>query len=199
MPTKEAQLLELMRDDRLVLNKRQAEQGVVDREAAGEVVPAVRIECVSRRRTRGADSGRLNRFGESSGPSGLLLLPGLLAGVGTTCSGALAVVFAERIRQKPGAVSMRLPGLDGAAVRLADVGNDAVAKVHRPAFRWERTPTSSMTTMIATAIVVGSISRALSAWRSQNATDLSMCSTARLMSRCARPPTIARLKTSHGE
>jgi hypothetical protein len=54
MPTKEAELLELMRADRLVLNKRQAEQGVVDREAAGEVVPAVRIERVSRRRPRGA-------------------------------------------------------------------------------------------------------------------------------------------------
>ena len=50
MPKAEAELLELMRADRLVLNKRQAEQGVVDREAAGEVVPAVRIERVSRRR-----------------------------------------------------------------------------------------------------------------------------------------------------
>jgi len=50
MPKTEAELLELMRADRLVLNKRQAEQGVVDREAAGEVVPAVRIERVSRRR-----------------------------------------------------------------------------------------------------------------------------------------------------
>ena len=38
------------RTDALVLNKSQAEQGVVDREAAGEVVPAVRIERVSRRR-----------------------------------------------------------------------------------------------------------------------------------------------------
>ena len=46
MPKTEADLLELMRADRLVLNKSQAEQGVVDREA----VPAVRIERVSRRR-----------------------------------------------------------------------------------------------------------------------------------------------------
>ena len=53
-PNDEAKLLELMRTDRQVLNKRQAEQGVVDREAAGEVVPAVRIERVSRRRPRGA-------------------------------------------------------------------------------------------------------------------------------------------------
>jgi hypothetical protein len=53
MPTKEAELLELMRADLLVLHKRHAEQGVVDREAAGEVVPAVRIERVSRRRPRG--------------------------------------------------------------------------------------------------------------------------------------------------
>ena len=52
MPKTEAELLELMRADRLVLNKRQAEQGVVDREAADEVVPAVRIERVSRRRPR---------------------------------------------------------------------------------------------------------------------------------------------------
>jgi hypothetical protein len=37
----------------LALNKRQAEQGVVDREAVGEVVPAVRIERVSRRRPAG--------------------------------------------------------------------------------------------------------------------------------------------------
>jgi hypothetical protein len=49
----EADLLELMRADRLVLNKSQAEQGVVDREAPGEVVPAVSIERVSRRRPRG--------------------------------------------------------------------------------------------------------------------------------------------------
>jgi hypothetical protein len=53
MPTKEAELLELMRADQLALNKRQAEQGVVDREAAGEVVRAVRIERVSRRRPVG--------------------------------------------------------------------------------------------------------------------------------------------------
>jgi hypothetical protein len=53
MPETEADLLELMRADRLVLNKSQAEQGVVDREAPGEVVPAVRIERVSRRRPRG--------------------------------------------------------------------------------------------------------------------------------------------------
>jgi hypothetical protein len=53
MPKTEADLLELMRADRLVLNKSQAEQAVVDREAAGEVVPAVRIERVSRRRPRG--------------------------------------------------------------------------------------------------------------------------------------------------
>jgi hypothetical protein len=50
MPKTEVDLLELMRADRLVLNKSQAEQGVVDRAAAGEVVPAVRIERVSRRR-----------------------------------------------------------------------------------------------------------------------------------------------------
>jgi hypothetical protein len=49
MPETEADLLELMRADRLVLNKSQAKQGVVDREAPGEVVPAVRIERVSRR------------------------------------------------------------------------------------------------------------------------------------------------------
>ena len=54
MPTKsEADLLELMRADRLVHIQRQAEQGVVDREAAGESVPAVRIARVSRRRARG--------------------------------------------------------------------------------------------------------------------------------------------------
>ena len=35
MPETEVDLLELMRADRLVLNKSQAEQGVVDREAAG--------------------------------------------------------------------------------------------------------------------------------------------------------------------
>jgi len=51
MPKTEAELLELMRADRLVLNKRQTEQGVVDREAAGEVAPAVRIS--RRRRTVG--------------------------------------------------------------------------------------------------------------------------------------------------
>ena len=50
MPKTEAELLELMRADRLVLSKSQAEQRVVDREAAGEVVPAVRIERVPRRR-----------------------------------------------------------------------------------------------------------------------------------------------------
>ena len=54
MPETEADLLELMRADRLVRNKSQAEQGVVDREAPGEVVPAVRVERVSRRRPRGA-------------------------------------------------------------------------------------------------------------------------------------------------
>jgi hypothetical protein len=54
MPTKtETDLLELMRADRLVQKKRQAEQGAVDREAAGESPPAVRIERVSRRRPRG--------------------------------------------------------------------------------------------------------------------------------------------------
>jgi hypothetical protein len=53
MPKTEAELPELMRADRLVLSKSQAEQRVVDREAAGEVVPAVRIERVSRRRPHG--------------------------------------------------------------------------------------------------------------------------------------------------
>jgi hypothetical protein len=53
MPKTEADLLELMRADRQVQKRRQAEQGVVDREAAGEGVPAVRIERVSRRRPRG--------------------------------------------------------------------------------------------------------------------------------------------------
>jgi hypothetical protein len=41
----EAELLELMRVDRLVLGQRQAEQAAV-----GEHIPAVRIERVSRRR-----------------------------------------------------------------------------------------------------------------------------------------------------
>ena len=53
MPKTEAELLELMRADRLVLSKSQAEQRVVDRVAAGEVVPAVRSERVSRRRPHG--------------------------------------------------------------------------------------------------------------------------------------------------
>ena len=52
MTRSKTDLVELMRADRLVLNKRQAEQGVVDREAAGEVVLAVRIKRVSRRRAR---------------------------------------------------------------------------------------------------------------------------------------------------
>jgi hypothetical protein len=46
----EAELLELMRVDRLVLGQRQAGQVAVDLEAAGEHIPAVRIERVSRRR-----------------------------------------------------------------------------------------------------------------------------------------------------
>jgi hypothetical protein len=53
IPKTEADLRELMRADRRVLNKSQGEQGVVDRGAAGEVVPAVRSERVSRRRPRG--------------------------------------------------------------------------------------------------------------------------------------------------
>ena len=53
IPKTKADLRELMRADRRVLNKSQGEQGVVDREAAGEVVPAVRIERGSRRRPRG--------------------------------------------------------------------------------------------------------------------------------------------------
>jgi hypothetical protein len=43
-PKAETNLLELMRADRLAQNKRQAEQGAVDREAAREPLPAVRIE-----------------------------------------------------------------------------------------------------------------------------------------------------------
>jgi transcriptional regulator with XRE-family HTH domain len=47
---KEADLLELMRIDRSVQNKRQAAQTVIDVEADREHIPAVRIERVSRRR-----------------------------------------------------------------------------------------------------------------------------------------------------
>jgi hypothetical protein len=54
MPKTEAELLALMRADVAVLAQREAEQVPVDREAAGEVVPAVRIERVSRRRARAA-------------------------------------------------------------------------------------------------------------------------------------------------
>jgi hypothetical protein len=62
MPTNdEAKLLELMRTDRQVLNKRQAEQGVVDREAAGEVVPAARIERVSPRRSPVTSPGNASK------------------------------------------------------------------------------------------------------------------------------------------
>ena len=39
MPETEADLLELMRADRLVLNKSQAEQGAVDREAPARLSP----------------------------------------------------------------------------------------------------------------------------------------------------------------
>jgi hypothetical protein len=46
----EADLLELMRADRQVQNKRQAEQVAVDFEAARESVPAVRIEHVAPKR-----------------------------------------------------------------------------------------------------------------------------------------------------
>jgi hypothetical protein len=48
----EADLLELMRADRQVQNKRQAEQVAVDFEAARESVPAVRIKRVAPRRRR---------------------------------------------------------------------------------------------------------------------------------------------------
>jgi hypothetical protein len=48
--SKEADLLELMRIDRSVQNKRQAAQTVIDVEADREHIPAVRIERVSRRR-----------------------------------------------------------------------------------------------------------------------------------------------------
>ena len=48
----EADLLEFMRADRQVQNRRQAEQVAVDLEAARESVPAVRIERVAPRRRR---------------------------------------------------------------------------------------------------------------------------------------------------
>ena len=49
----EADLLELMRADRLVLNKRLVEQTAVDLEAAAEHVAPVRIQRVSKRQSRG--------------------------------------------------------------------------------------------------------------------------------------------------
>jgi hypothetical protein len=49
----ETDLLELMRADRLVLTKRQAEQTAVDLEAAEEHIAPVRIDHVSRRQPRG--------------------------------------------------------------------------------------------------------------------------------------------------
>jgi hypothetical protein len=52
MPKTEADLLELMRADRVVLTKRPVVQTAVDLEAAGES-RAARIERVSRRRARG--------------------------------------------------------------------------------------------------------------------------------------------------
>jgi hypothetical protein len=48
----EADLLELMRTARLVQSTRKAEQAAVDLEATEEPVPAVRIERVTRRRSR---------------------------------------------------------------------------------------------------------------------------------------------------
>jgi hypothetical protein len=50
MPKTEADLLELMRADRVVLNQRQADQAAVDVEASRERIVPVRIERVSRRR-----------------------------------------------------------------------------------------------------------------------------------------------------
>jgi hypothetical protein len=50
MSKTEADLLELMRVDRTVQNKRQATQAAIDAEANREHIPAVRIERVSRRR-----------------------------------------------------------------------------------------------------------------------------------------------------
>jgi transcriptional regulator with XRE-family HTH domain len=52
--SKEADLLELMRIDRAVQNKRQAAQTAIDVEADREHIPAVRIERVSRRRRPGS-------------------------------------------------------------------------------------------------------------------------------------------------
>jgi hypothetical protein len=53
MPTTktEANLLDLMRADRLVHIRRQAEQTAVDLEATEETIAPVRIERVSRRRS----------------------------------------------------------------------------------------------------------------------------------------------------
>ena len=50
MPKTEADLLELMRADRVVLNQRQADQAAVDVEASRERIVPARIERVSRRR-----------------------------------------------------------------------------------------------------------------------------------------------------
>ena len=50
MPKTEADLLELMRADRVVLNQRQADQAAVDVEASRERIVPARIEQVSRRR-----------------------------------------------------------------------------------------------------------------------------------------------------
>ena len=49
MSKTEADLLNLMRADRLVENQRQAKQAVVDAEAAWETVAAVRIEPATHR------------------------------------------------------------------------------------------------------------------------------------------------------
>jgi len=45
----EADLLELMQADRTELTRRQAAEVAIDREAAGEVVPAARIARVTQR------------------------------------------------------------------------------------------------------------------------------------------------------
>ena len=50
MPKTEADLLDLMRADCVVLNQRQADQAAVDVEASRERIVPVRIERVSRRR-----------------------------------------------------------------------------------------------------------------------------------------------------
>jgi hypothetical protein len=56
MPTKEAKLLELMRQDRAVHLKRQSADDVITREATTEVVPAVRIARVTPKRRGAVDT-----------------------------------------------------------------------------------------------------------------------------------------------